>query len=575
VNVILSEVVNQLLLAVAEEMGIALKKTAFSPNIKERADCSTAIFDPRGQVVVQAAHIPIHLSSMIGLVERAAALVGRGELVAGDMVLGNDPFTCGGSHLNDIAVAMPVFTNGELVGFVANIAHHSDVGGRVAGSEVGDNTEIFQDGIRLPVLTVVRSGAVDLQVMELLLINTRTPGERQGDFNAQFAANALGARKVAELYARVGGAAYRDAIEALLASTEARTRAAIRALPRGTYRADGLLDDDGVHPGALPLVVRVDIRDGDVVFDFSGTSAQVATSINATPISVMAGIYYVMRAILDPSLPTNAGFYRPFQAEIPRGTLLNAMPPASVAVRFRSVQTAVDLVCKALAEAVPDRVVAGSRGWWGVIISGQDGGAAESFVDYEAHVGGGGATSSNDGWDATWSHCSNSSNLPIEVLEAEYPLRVVRYALRPDSGGAGRFRGGLGCIREIEATRGPVVFSIRGDGYRVAPHGLLGGGPGATGAVYRRTGARRRRLPATVVNGVLAPGEVLEILSPGGGGFGPARARDPRLTAADVAAEKITAAYAKRAYGAGAPLGPVAAKESGTYTARKRRRSRA
>lgn len=548
-NIILGEVINQLLLAIAEEMGLALKKTAFSPNIKERADCSTAIFDASGQVIVQAAHIPIHLSSMLGLVEGMVGLARQGELAPGDMFLGNDPFECGGSHLNDIAVAMPVFSDGALIGFVANIAHHSDVGGRVAGSEVGDNTEIFQDGLRLPLLQVIRAGKTDRHVLQTVLINSRTPWEREGDFNAQFAANGLGARKVEELYRKVGAGAYVEALVVLLDATERRARDAIQRLPQGRYQGRGFLDDDGVGKDPLPIAVAIEVKDGAIAFDFTGTSPQVGTGVNATRISVLAGIYYVMRAILDPGLPTNSGFYRPFRVEIPSGCLLNATPPASVAVRFRSVQCAVDLICAVMTQVVPDRVMAGSRAWWGVILSGADPKTGRAFVDYEAHVGGGGAKASMDGWDATWSHCSNSSNLPIEVLESEYPLQVTRYELRTDSAGAGKFRGGLGCVREIRASDDPVRFSVRGDAYRIPPHGLLGGAPGIRAVVYRVKGRRRERLPATVVNAVLKPDETLQILTAGGGGFGPPAERDPARVLDDLRAGKISARAARAVYG--------------------------
>jgi len=573
-DIIITEVLNQLLLAVAEEMGIALKKTAFSPNIKERADSSTAIFDAQGQVVVQAAHIPIHLSSMIGLVEGMVRLRDESALEPGDMFLGNDPFVCGGSHLNDIAVALPVFAGPDLIGFVASIAHHSDVGGRVAGSEVGDNTEIFQDGLRLPLMKVMSRGRVDRHVMDLILTNSRTPWERQGDFNAQFAANLLGARKVEELHRKFGPETYRATVEALLDYTEQRTRAEIRKLPEGTYQARGCLDDDGIGSKPLPVIVRVEVQNGSVAFDFAGTHAQVGTSVNSTKISLLAGIYYVMRAILDPTLPTNAGFYRPFRVEAPVGSLLNAQPPASVAVRFRSVQCAVDLVCAAMAEAVPERTMAGSRAWWGVIVSGIDPTTGQAFVDYEAHIGGGGAKASKDGWDATWSHCSNSSNLPIEVLEAEYPLQVVRYALRPDSGGPGRFRGGLGCIREMRPTREAVRFSVRGDAYRIPPHGLLGGKPGVRGSVYRVARQRRERLPATFVNATLRPGERLRILSAGGGGFGPALERDPLRVLEDVEAGKISTRHAAREYGVVIRSGTVDRKGTDALRSRLRRRDR-
>jgi N-methylhydantoinase B len=549
VNVITSEVVNQLLLSVAEEMGIALKKTSFSPNIKERADCSTACFDAQGRVVVQAAHIPIHLSSMLGLIDGIARLAEREPLQTGDMFMANDPFTSGGSHLNDIAVAMPVFAGSALIGYVANIAHHSDVGGRVPGSEVGDNVDIFQDGLRIPLLKVMSGGRPHADVMDLLLVNSRTPEERRGDFNAQFAANLLGARRIEDLHRRFGGEAYTGAMERLLDYTEQRVRAEIRKLPEGSFRAEGFLEDDGIGDQPVPVVVRVDVAGGEMAFDFTGTSPQVATSVNATRISLLAGIYYLARAVLDPDLPTNAGFYRPFRVEVPEGTLLNARPPASVALRFRSVQCAIEIACAALAQAVPGRVVAGGRGWWGVIISGVDPVHDRTFVDYEVNVGGGGAKAGKDGWEATWSHGSNSSNLPIEVLEAEYPLKVTRYALREGSGGPGRFRGGLGGVRAIEPATAPVRFGIRGDGYRIPPAGLFGGKPGAPALAYVARGRRRRRLPGVVASAVLEPGETLYLLSPGGGGFGSPLERDPSHVLVDVRAEKISVAQAAAHYG--------------------------
>jgi N-methylhydantoinase B len=571
-SVITSEVVNQLLLAIAEEMGIALKKTSFSPNIKERADCSTACFDAQGRVVVQAAHIPIHLSSMLGLIDAMVRLGASEPLAPGDMFVANDPFTAGGSHLNDIAAAMPVFAGSELIGFVANIAHHSDVGGRVPGSEVGDNTDIFQDGLRLPLLRVMRGGRLLRDVMELLLLNSRTPDERRGDFDAQFAANLLGARRLEELHRRFGHEVYGGAIDALLDYTEQRARSEIRKLPRGSFRARGGLEDDGVGSTPVPIEVRVDVGDGDMVFDFTGTSPQVATSVNSTPISLLAGIYYVARAVLDPTLPTNAGFYRPFRLDVPPGTLLNALPPASIALRFRSVQRAVELVCEALAPAMPDRVPAGGAGWVGVIISGLDPRRRQTFVDYEAYVGGGGAKASKDGWDSTWSHCSNSSNLPIEVLEAEYPLRVARYALREDSGGPGKFRGGLGCVRKIQAAGGAVRFGIRGDGYRFPGRGLFGGKPGATAVVVKSRGRRRERLPAVLASAVLAPGETLSLLTPGGGGFGSPLDRDPARVLADVTAGKVSVKQAANEYGV--IIRNSAVDEERTRRARARMRQR-
>lgn len=548
-SIVLAEVLNQLLLATAEEMGIALKKTAFSPNIKERADSSTAIFDSKGLVIVQAAHIPIHLSSMLGLLERLATLGREGALEPGDMFLANDPFACGGSHLNDIAVAMPVYSGNRLVGFVANIAHHSDVGGRIAGSQAQDNTEIFQDGLRLPLLQIMSRGRIRQDVMDLLQLNSRTPGERQGDFNAQFAANILGARKVEGLYRKFGANAFESGVQVLLDSTEQRVRNEIRKLPRGRWQAQRLLDDDGVGGPPVPIEVSVETRDDEMLFDFGNTGPQVLSSINATRMSLMAAIYYVMRAVLDPTLPTNAGFYRPFRVAVPCGSILDALSPASVAARFRPVQAAVEAILAALAPLLPQRVVASSGTFWNIIVSGYDPATGGRFVDYEAYVGGGGAKYGMDGWNATWSHCSNSSNLPIEVLEAEYPLRIRRYELRPDSGGPGKYRGGLGCVREIETAGGTVRFSLTGDGYHIPPQGLFGGGSGATATAYLRRGRSRRVLRAGLSDGVLAPGDVLELLTPGGGGYGISIERDVGAVLEDVLAGRISVRHAEECYG--------------------------
>lgn len=548
-SIVLAEVLNQLLLATAEEMGIALKKTAFSPNIKERADSSTAIFNAQGQVVVQAAHIPIHLSSMLGLLERLAQLGRDGALEPGDMFLANDPFACGGSHLNDIAVAMPVFSGTKVVGFVANIAHHSDVGGRIAGSQAQDNTEIFQDGLRLPLLQIMSRGHVRKDVMEVLKLNSRTPAERQGDFDAQFAANILGVRKIEELYQKFGPTVFDEGIRVLLDSTEQRTRNEIRKLPRGRWHARRLLDDDGVGGPPVPIEAWIEVLDGEILFDFVETGLQVQSSINATRMSLMAAIYYVMRAVLDPTLPTNAGFYRPFRVEVPVGSILDARLPASVAARFRPVQAAVEAILGALAPLLPERVVASSGTFWNVILSGEVGATSEAFVDYEAYVGGGGGKFNKDGWSATWSHCSNSSNLPIEVLEAEYPLRVRRYELRTNSGGPGKYRGGLGCVREIEPAGNAVRFSLTGDGYRVPPEGLFGGGSGALAAAYRQKGRRREALEAGLSGAVLQPGEVLQLLTPGGGGYGPPVERDVRAVLEDVRAGRISEGHAEQFYG--------------------------
>jgi N-methylhydantoinase B len=571
------EVLQRLLLAVAEEMGITLVRTAYSPNIKERRDCSTAVFDAAGRVIAQAAHIPMHLSSMVDLPRLLLEAYPRRSLRPGDVFVANDPYTGAGSHLNDIAVIAPVFWEGAstapshalpqnglrgrsprsnrgqdraLVGFVASTAHHADVGGRVPGSESGDSTSIFQDGLRLPVVRLVTRGRLEDGIRRTILLNSRTPGERAGDLRAQLAACRAGARRLQEICRERGRLALEEAVEGILDATERRTRDGIGRLPDGVYEAEGFCDDDGLE--ARPVRIRVVVRiEGDRIhLDFAGTEPQVPGAKNVPAVSLLATVYYVLKAVIDPDIPPDAGYYRAITVEAPPGCVLNPRPPAAVAARFTTCQKVADVLLTALARAVPDRVIAHCHGGTLAIYAGTRPGSGEVFVDYEVYAGGSGARAGKDGMDGIANHTTNTSNLPIEALETEFPILVERYELVPDSGGPGRFRGGLAVVREVRGLAGDLTVGGWGCDQREPPAGLDGGGAGLPGVfeVVAPDGRIVETRRSTVSGLALPAGHRLRVRTSGGGGRGDPLDRDPADVARDLAAGKVTAAHARDAH---------------------------
>ena len=545
------EVLQRLLLAAAEEMGITLIRAAYSPNIKERRDASCAVFDAEGRVIAQAAHIPMHLSSMVDLPRALGEAYPRKTWQPGDMFIANDPYVSAGSHLNDLALIAPVFGGGELIGFVANTAHHADVGGRVPGSESGDSTSIFQDGLRLPVARLVARGRVDDGLFRTILLNSRTPRERIGDLRAQIAANRAGSERLREICERRGADVLQRSMAAILDATERRLRAGIATMPDGSYDAEGFCDDDGRE--ARPVRIRVTVRiAGDrVTLDFTGTDAQAAGAKNVPPVSLLATVYYVLKAVIDPDIPPNGGYYRAIEVIAPAGTVLNPRPPAAVAARFTTCQTVADVVLSAFARVVPERVVAHCHGGTLAIYSGTDPRRGEFFVDYEVYAGGSGARATKDGIDGIANHTTNTSNLPIEALESEFPILVERYAFVPDTGGAGRFRGGLAVVREVRGLAGELVVGGWGCNQREAPRGFGGGGDGVPGAfeVVGADGAIRETARSTVPGLHVAAGETLRVRTSGGGGSGDPLTRDPALVLRDLRLEKISATHAESVYG--------------------------
>jgi N-methylhydantoinase B len=523
--------------ACAEEMGATLMRTAHSPNIKERLDHSCALFDHDGRLVAQAAHIPVHLGSLPRAVEAALA---AGPLGPGDVVLLNDPYA-GGTHLPDLTLVSPVFLprgRGERAAgarpdfIVASRAHHADVGGAAPGS-MPLAREIYEEGLRLPPVSLVRGGRLQRDVLALVLANVRTPDERRADLAAQLGAQATGERRLLDLAAREGrGGAerLRRAAALLMDYAERRVRAALRRLPRGTFRFRDALDDDGLGHGPVPIAVTLTLGGGRVRADFTGSAPQAAGPVNAVEAVTRAATCYAVRCVLGGDLPVNDGTFRPIEVRAPAGTVVNPRPPAAVAAgNVETSQRIVDVVLGAFARALPGRIPAASYGTMSnLLIGGTDPRDGRPFAYYETLAGGHGAGPGWDGASALQAHMTNTRNTPVEALEHAYPLRVVATRIRPGSGGRGRYRGGEG-IERVLALRAPAHVTVISDRRVLPPWGLAGGGPGARGVnrVRRRPGARDERLPGKFQID-LAAGAVITVASPGGGGFGHAPRRRRR-----------------------------------------------
>jgi N-methylhydantoinase B len=514
------EIAHHRLAAIAEEMGVVLGRTALSPNIKERRDYSCALFDARGDLVAHAAHIPVHLGSTPLAVRAALARVSMGP---GDVVILNDPFA-GGTHLPDVTVVAPVFLPGARrpLGYVANRAHHSDIGGMAPGS-MPLATEIFQEGFRLPPVRLVVGGQVVRDVLALFLANTRVPKEREGDLMAQWAALRVGADRLSTLAARLGKERVVREMAALQGYSRALMRATLDALPSGTYRAIDVLDDDGFGAVRLRIVVTVTIGHGRARIDFRGTAPQSKGPVNANLAVTRSCVLYVFTALATEQIPPNEGLAEPLQVIAPEGSLVNARFPAAVAAgNVETSQRIVDVLLRALASAAPERIPAASAGSMNnVAVGGTAAGAA--FAYYETIAGGAGGGPERPGASAIHTHMTNTMNTPIEALEAYYPLRVQRYAVRRGSGGRGRHRGGDGVVRELEFLA-PAQVTLLAERRRVPPYGLRGGSPGSLGEDWVIRAGRARRLPAKTTFTVEV-GDRLRVATPGGGGYGPARRR--------------------------------------------------
>ena len=546
------EIISNGLRSITDETFIALTKSSYSTNIKERRDHSTAICDIEGRLIVQAENsLPIHLASMCGLMENLLAKYKLEKIEDGDLFVANDPHAAGGTHLPDINLAMPVFTEGKLTAFVCNIAHHADVGGMAPGSMAGGMSEIYQEGLRIPVVKLFRQGELQEDLFELLLLNVRIPEERRGDYYAQIASCRLGRRRLLEAYETYSVNTINAAFQDIVSRTEQRMREAVASIPDGTYTFEDMMDDDGLGTVDIPIKVRIDVAGDRVKFDFNGTSPQVAGNINVTLNATQAAAAYCLKALLDPEIPNNQGVLNVCEIECPSGSLLNCTPPAPVAARANTSQRIIDVIIGALADALPDAVVGAANGAnTTAVFSGVDPATGKDYLYLETLGGGFGGRNDRDGKDGVQVHITNTSNLPVEVIEMEYPLRVLSYGLVEDSGGAGTYRGGMGLRREITPVGHDCIFNGAGERFRHAPWGVFGGADGGRGRfLHTHPNASEEQLEIKPSGIVLKEGAKILVETPGSGGYGAPDQRSEADIETDRRSGKFSDAYLKRHYG--------------------------
>ena len=534
VDPITVEVIGSALSSITEEMGEALVRASYSTNIKERRDCSTALFNVRGDTLCQAEHIPMHLGSFIGIIPHILKRHPMAEMQPGDVFVGNDAYEGGGTHLPDIVLAEPVFVDGAIIAWAVNTAHHSDFADR-------GHAHIYQEGLRIPPIRLYRAGMLQADVQELILLNCQVPRERLSDLRAQMAANRLGVERLAALCGKYGRAVVLAAADALLDYAERKMRAGIAAIPDGSYRFSDVFDDPEIE-GELAMHCAIQVAGDEMHLHFDAPD-QVRAGLNMVHTALLSTVYYAVKAVVDPTVLPNAGLARPLHVTARRGSVVSCVHPAAVNGRIGACQRVVDLIHGALAQAVPGRVSAAHNGSVAVasFIGTQADGSA--WIYLETIGGGFGARQGRDGLDGVHVHMTNTSNLPVEALEIEYPLTVLRYELVDGSGGAGQQRGGMG-LRRVYRAEAPSRLRMQGSRLLSAPWGLAGGSPGGRGRFGYGPGV------AAFVggSGELEAGQTVEIVTPGAGGFGPPAARAAAAVQRDVAEARISAAEARAVY---------------------------
>lgn len=537
VDPITVEVIGSALSTIVEEMGKAIIRAAYSANIKERRDCSAALFDTTGRIIAQAEQIPLHLGSLLGIADRVLGSTDPAAIQPGDVFIGNDAHTGGGTHLNDIVFLEPVFVEGTLAAWVANLAHHSDFVDR-------GHAHIFQEGLRIPPIRLYRAGVLQQDVLDLVLLNCQVPRERVNDFRAQMAANRLGVQRYQALAARYGVAVLHQATRDLLDYAERKTRAGIAAIPDGRYAFQAPFDTS-LWPDLLHLAVAIEVAGDEIRFDFAGNPQQTRSGLNMVFTALQATVYYVVKTLLDQDTPANAGFHRPIRISAPPGSIVHALPPAAVYSRHDVAQRLVDMCFAALAVAIPDRVPAASTGVTVLTMSGAHPRTGRYYVYNESMGGGFGARAGQDGMDGVHVHTTNSANIPVEALESEQPVMVEAYELVRDSGGPGRFRGGMGIRRRVRAVGHEATVNLGGPCNIVPAWGLEGGLPGGLARVELSAGvaALKRR------DGLIPDGGSGAAVTSGGGGRGDPPLRDRDAVRRDLREDRISAEAARDIYG--------------------------
>ena len=545
---ILIEVLRNAFESGADQMALILMRTAHSPIVRDAMDFSTALCDASGQNLAQGLTTPMHLGSFYDAMRH---LIGQyqGRIYPGDVFIGNDPYLASGQHLPDIYVVQPVFHGERLCGWAATIAHHVDVGGLVPGSNSLAAVEIHQEGLRLPFLKLAERGVLNAMLLEIVAANVRVPDQVLGDIHAQRAACVAGERELSALLERHGVERVIEYGDALQDYAEKLARAAIARIPDGTYRFSDHIDGLGENPQPVEFHVAVTVRGEELTVDWTGTSPQVKGGIN-TPLSFCkSNVYAALRSIMPPDVPNCHGYTRPIHVIAPAGSVLNARYPAPCGARGITGYRIVDCIFGALAQAVPDQVAAdGAGGSTLPSFGGWDG--DKRFVFSECIMGTWGATSRHDGQEGVPHMASNQANVPVEMIESDYPIRIERYGFAPDTGGPGRYRGGLGILREYRILADDVYFGVRSDKSFHPPHGLFGGQAGAPAVNLIRSATDERTLPPMPMQPItLKVGDVYRHVMAGGGGFGDPLERDPESVRADVLDGKVTVEHAREAYG--------------------------
>ncbi len=540
------EVIRNALTEATEEMAVALRRSAYSTNVKTRQDFSCAFFDKDLRVIAQAFTQPVHLGSFVELVPKAITKYGESNILIDDMLVVNDPYS-GGVHLNDITLIAPAHYKGKLVGYMASLAHHVDVGGGAPAS-IGAFREVFQEGIIIPPVKLVSGGIVDEDIFSLILAQIRSKRETSGDFKAQMAANNAGKRRLNEIVDRYGIQEFTTYQNEIIDYTRRRTVTELSKLPQGIFQASGFVDTDGYTPHKVDLKVEITINNDGVNFDTNGSATQRRAPVNSTFAQTFSACAYALRCLLDPDLPVNHGFYEFVKVDAPEGTVTNCVSPAPVVGGWETHVRLNDLIFKALSPVIKTSVPAGTKamqchaGFGGIVPE-----TGEYYCFLETIAGGYGGRFQSDGPDAVQSHGQNTENAPIEETESNYPVRILRYELIPDSEGAGRHRGGLGLRRDYTFLHNDVTFTVLADRDKAGPWGLFGGEPGLKAQYLLIKGSDTEFLDSKVTVH-LDPGDVISYRTCGGGGYGPPIEREPSQVLDDFIVGKISLNRALDAY---------------------------
>ena len=543
INSITLEIISNGITSIAEQMGVILAKTGYSTNIKERKDLSVAVFSPEGKLLSLAQHIPLHFSSLSGAVEVLTKKYNADQLCDGDVFIANDPYTGGGSHLPDLVLLKPVFYHGKLVAFMVNTGHHADK------SRKGPT--IYDEGLRIPLVKLYSKGELVQDVMDLIMLNFQMKYERRGDLNAQMITNQFGADKLAELIDKIGLDTYEEFCKKWLEYGEKKARIAIAELPDGSYEFEDYMDDDGAGGGRVRIKTCVTVKGDRILFDFTGTDPQNKGPHNCVPCALKATVYYAMMSILDNTIPANSGFFDSIEIKAEPGSFVWAKEPAPTSDRETTTQRIADIIFGAFAKMDPTRVTAAGNGAMSYFFfSGTDKRNGNPYVYVETIGGGSGARYNKDGMDAVHVHMTNTSNLPVEALEMEYPLMVEEYALSENSCGAGEYRGGLGIVRTIRVTEDSadsVLVSAATERSVSHPWGLCGGGEGGNASIeIIRDGEVFLSNPKPR-NVALETGDEVKMVTAGAGGYGDVQKRDPAILRRELEEGVIDEAWLKQA----------------------------